>query len=186
MMNKAASLSSSLLVRKGAAEPSRFGPPVAYESKGFPGFDGPPFGDADASGAATPALAKATEQETGGASFEPLPPAAAATVPVRIGETPVADAVPAAAPGKPKTPAPTTRAGGRRIRHSLRLDTARHRRLKLLSAHTGRSLQDILTEALDNWMNGHAKDAGRDGCACLATGGCDDTGTPDGPAGPVS
>ncbi len=58
-------------------------------------------------------------------------------------------------------------AGDERIRLSFRLDPDRHRRLKLLSVHLGKSSQRILDEALDRVLSEAAETIGGGGCACL-------------------
>ncbi len=42
-----------------------------------------------------------------------------------------------------------------RVKLSLRLDRERHTRLRLFAAHTERHLQDILTAALDEYLDRH-------------------------------
>ncbi len=61
--------------------------------------------------------------------------------------------------------------GGRsrdRRRISLRLDPARHRRLKLAATHLGVSLQDVLIAALDSHIARVAPGLVEGGCTCLA------------------
>lgn len=65
---------------------------------------------------------------------------------------------PAAAQTPNLTPvrgAPQTheRAGGARVRISLRLDPARHRRLRLAAVHLDRPLQDLLVAAIDQYLD---------------------------------
>ncbi|HKJ75423.1 MAG TPA: hypothetical protein VKA19_15015 [Alphaproteobacteria bacterium] len=57
---------------------------------------------------------------------------------------------------------------GPRIAMTVRLDHETHRRLRLLSAHTNKSSQDIFTEALENYMKQVAARISGVGCACLA------------------
>ena len=66
---------------------------------------------------------------------------------------------------RPATQKPSRRpngAGQERVAFTLRLDRARYTRLKILAARRGRSGQDILTEALDAYLEACATD-----CACL-------------------
>ena len=51
---------------------------------------------------------------------------------------------------------------------TLRLDRERHLRLKLTSAHARRSVQDILTMALDEYLEKVVPEAFNGGCACLS------------------
>lgn len=86
-------------------------------------------------------------------------------------------AVPCASPGASPGPTPVLaigRAGGggggdanRRIKSTIRLDPDRHRRLKLLSAHLGKSGLDILIEALDLYMDRLGNERGAGACHCL-------------------
>ncbi len=95
----------------------------------------------------------------GGAPVRPVPATSA--------EAPVAKATPAGA--APRTPshdrAPRTGGSGPRIAMTLRLDSARHLRLKLLAAHEGKSCQALLLEALDAMIAQHAPEVTE--CACL-------------------
>ena len=58
---------------------------------------------------------------------------------------------------------------GRPVKFSLRLDPARHRRLKLLAAHRGLSAQSILTKALDRYFDHLAPALSATGCHCFDT-----------------
>jgi hypothetical protein len=57
-----------------------------------------------------------------------------------------------------------------RARVTLWLNEARHFRLKLASAHMQQSLQEILTTALDHYLDQVGPEILREGCICLATG----------------
>lgn len=57
-----------------------------------------------------------------------------------------------------------------RARVTLRLNEARHFRLKLASAHMQQSLQEILTTALDHYLDQVGPEILREGCICLAAG----------------
>lgn len=58
--------------------------------------------------------------------------------------------------------------GTERARVTLRLDEARHLRLKLAAAHLQKSLQEILTTALDRYLDQVAPEILRSNCVCLA------------------
>ncbi len=51
---------------------------------------------------------------------------------------------------------PGNQRGKKRVRVSLRLDLDRHRKLKLVAMQTGRTLQSLLTQALDDYFQRHA------------------------------
>ena len=51
---------------------------------------------------------------------------------------------------------------------TLRLDRERHLRLKLVGAHSRRSVQEILTLALDEYLDRVVPEAFNGRCACLA------------------
>jgi hypothetical protein len=57
--------------------------------------------------------------------------------------------------------------GAARARLTLRLDETRHLRLKLTSAHLQRSLQEILTEALDRYLDQVSPEMLSSNCVCL-------------------
>ena len=50
---------------------------------------------------------------------------------------------------------PGNQRGKKRVRVSLRLDLDRHRKLKLVAMQTGRTLQSLLTQALDDYFQRH-------------------------------
>jgi hypothetical protein len=56
---------------------------------------------------------------------------------------------------------------GRRARVSVRLDRERHLKLRLTAAHLDNSLQDIMTDALDRYLEQISPDVLRNDCACL-------------------
>jgi hypothetical protein len=172
-MNEArpfASLSSGLLARKGAARPAMrpqgFGPHNGFEDLGWNDMVGPePIDDFDGDmpehvpssiSALTPApRAVPTEapepeviaqQRAIAESFaaEAAPEPAPAPVPVAV-EAPAAVVV------LPRRPAPAA-APGRKAAFTLRVDAERHLRLRLATAVTGRSAQQLVTEALDHLL----------------------------------
>jgi len=55
----------------------------------------------------------------------------------------------------------------RRARVSVRLDRDRHFKLKLTAAHLDRSLQDVLIDALDSYLEQIGPEVLRNDCACL-------------------
>lgn len=65
----------------------------------------------------------------------------------------------------------TTAAKSRRVALTLRLDPARHLQLRLLAAHRQMSSQDLLTAALDQYLEDHRCASGLQHCACLAGNG---------------
>ena len=56
-----------------------------------------------------------------------------------------------------------------RSRVSLRLDDERHLRLKLTASHMQTTLQDILTQALDTYLDQISPEVIRDNCLCLGS-----------------
>ena len=178
-MNEArpfASLSSGLLARKGAARPAMrpqgFGPHNGFDDLGWNDMGGEPDADFDGElpehvpssiSALTPApksaQPEATEPEVVAqqraiaesyaaeshadeeAEPEPEPELAAAPTPAPVETRAEVVALPrraavAAAPGKKSA-------------FTLRVDSQRHLRLRLATAVTGRSAQQLVTEALD-------------------------------------
>lgn len=66
--------------------------------------------------------------------------------------------------GRRRVPAGET---GRRVAMTLRLDPDRHLKLRVLSAHAHQSCQQILTQALDDYLGEHCQDHGIKSCRCL-------------------
>lgn len=60
---------------------------------------------------------------------------------------------------------------GRRARVSVRLDRERHLKLKLTAAHLQRTLQDVITDALDRYLEQLGPEVLRTDCACLGMKG---------------
>ncbi|MDT7536228.1 hypothetical protein OVY48_22800 [Sphingobium sp. SA2] len=146
-----ASLTSGLLARKGAAQPAMRRPMMGFGR---------------AVGNAVP------QDDLGwndmGFDVEPVP-SPVEEPPVAIGLTPMTTpvAVPpvvlareelaerikaAPAPRKKAVPAPTP-APGRKAAFTLRLEAERHLKLRLACAVTGRSAQQIVTQALDDFID---------------------------------
>jgi hypothetical protein len=162
-MNEArpfASLSSGLLARKGAARPAMrpqgFGPHNGFEDLGWNDMGPEPVDDFDGDmpehvpssiSALTPAPKSAPQEaaepevvaqqraiaESYAAEADPAP--APAEIPAEVVALPRRAAI-AAAPGKKSA-------------FTLRVDAERHLRLRLATAITGRSAQQLVTEALD-------------------------------------
>ena len=132
-----ASLSSGLLARKGAAKP-------AMRPQGFVGVTHP-----------------ATHDDLGWNDMGDEAPAPAPK-PVVLRQREALDAQIAAPAPAPVRPAP--RAGGKpsparktKAAFTLRLDADRHLRLRLASAVTNRSAQQLVTQALDQFLDSHAE-----------------------------
>jgi len=70
-----------------------------------------------------------------------------------------------------RRPAPANTAAAERIRLSVRMDAERHRTLKLIAAHTGRSLQDHMLAALDAYVEGLSAEVRGGYCLCLNANG---------------
>ena len=165
-MNEArpfASLSSGLLARKGAAKPAMRpqGYNGGFEDLGWndmgghhePEEDLPehvPSSIAALTPAPRPVAPEGAEpeviaqQRAIAESFEPepeaeAPPPAPIKAPAPVVKLPKRAAVPAAEQGK-------------KAAFTLRLDGERHLRLRLANAVTGRSAQQIVTEALDHFL----------------------------------
>jgi len=74
-----------------------------------------------------------------------------------------------AAPSRLLSPAAKRRAAREdtRLRVPLRLDAARHRRLRIAAAHFHKSAQAVMLAALDNYLDRIAPSALDEPCACL-------------------
>jgi hypothetical protein len=172
MMNEArpfASLSSGLLARKGAAKPAMRpqGFNGGFEDLGWNDMGHEPGEELDGDlpehvpssiAALTPAPkhpAQAdspepeviAQQRAIAESFEPEEAEEAEEAPAPV-------QAPAPVVRLPKRPvvAAAAQAGGRKAAFTLRLDGDRHLRLRLANAVTGRSAQQIVTEALDRFL----------------------------------
>jgi len=125
-----ASLSSSLLARKGQARP-------AMRPQSFAAQDDLGWNDM-------------------GAGAPPVPPSIPAVVQQQqdIAEQFGPEASVAASPEPEPTPIPALRAeGGGKAAFTLRLDAERHLKLRIACAMRNRSAQMIVTEALDAYLN---------------------------------
>ncbi|MET0372362.1 MAG: hypothetical protein ABW039_13430, partial [Sphingobium sp.] len=137
-----ASLTPNLLARKGAAQPAMRRPmlgfgramsPAQSEDLGWNdmGFDQAPHAPA-----------------AGPVSVPVSAPTSAALPPVVAERAMLADRIAEAAPDVPQKPA----AVARRAAFTLRLEADRHLRLRLACTMLGRSAQQIVTEALDEFL----------------------------------
>jgi hypothetical protein len=166
MMNEArpfASLSSGLLARKGAAKPAMRpqGFSGGFEDLGWNDMGQEPVDfDTEAPehvpssiAALTPAPKHASQtdapepeviaqQRAIAESFAPAP------APVEEAPAPQAPAAIVKLPQR----APVAAVAGKKAAFTLRLDAERHLRLRLANAVTGRSAQQIVTEALDCFL----------------------------------
>jgi hypothetical protein len=165
-----ASLSSGLLARKGAARPAMrpqgFGPHHGFEDLGWNDMGTEPVGEYEdelpehvpsSISALTPAP-KAAPQDVPQEAPEPEVVAQQRA----IAESFAAEEVPAPAPASaeapaavvalPRRPAPAVVPTGKKSAFTLRVDAERHLRLRLATAVTGRSAQQLVTEALDHLL----------------------------------
>jgi hypothetical protein len=166
-MNEArpfASLSSGLLARKGAARPAMrpqgFGPHTGFEDLGWNDMVGPdPVDDFDGD---LPEHVPSSISALTPAPKSALPEAAEPEVVAQqraIAESFAAEEAPAPAPAErqaavvslPKRQALAV-APGKKSAFTLRVDADRHFRLRLATAVTGRSAQQLVTEALDQLL----------------------------------
>lgn len=149
-----ASLSSGLLARKGSAKP-------AMRPQGFSGFDDLGWNDM---GAPTPPL-QAEHVPSSISALTPLPKGednAVAAQQRAIAETFVdvaEEAPPAPAAAPERAPAEVVRMpkrqalpAGKKAAFTLRLDGDRHLKLRLACAVTGRSAQQLVAAALDDFL----------------------------------
>lgn len=151
-----ASLSSGLLARKGAAKPAMR--PQGYSG----GFDDCGWNDMGGAESATPP-APAEHVPSSIAALTPLPKGEDNPVAVQqrqiaetfehpAEETPLAP-TPMRAPAEiVKLPKRQPVAAGRKAAFTLRLDAERHLKLRLACAVTGRSAQQLVAGALDEFL----------------------------------
>ncbi len=153
-----ASLSSGLLARKGAAKP-------AMRPQGYSGFDDLGWNDMGAPEAVTPP-APVEHVPSSIVALTPLPKSednAVAAQQRAIAETyqeAVEEAAPAPPPAIERAPAEVVElpkraiavAAGKKAAFTLRLDVERHLRLRLACAVTGRSAQQLVAGALDEFL----------------------------------
>ena len=158
-----ASLSSGLLARKGAARPAMrpqgFGPHHGFEDLGWNDMGHePPAGDFEEElpehvpssiSALTPAP-KPAQQEAPEPEVVAQQRAIAESFAAEAAPAP-ADAAPAEVVALPRRSVPAA-ASGQKSAFTLRVDAERHLRLRLATAVTGRSAQQLVTEALDHLL----------------------------------
>jgi hypothetical protein len=171
MMNEArpfASLSSGLLARKGAAKPAMRpqGFNGGFEDLGWNDMGHEPGEEAEGElpehvpssiAALTPAPKHPAQVESPEPEVIAQQRAIAESFEPEEAEAPEAPApVPIQAPAPvvrlPNRPVAAAVAQGRKAAFTLRLDGDRHLRLRLANAVTGRSAQQIVTEALDRFL----------------------------------
>ncbi len=168
-MNEArpfASLSGSLLARKGGAKPAMRPRPLSTESMlddlGWDdmgdAFDAPAQHVPSSISALTPAPKASREdvtpvhvqQRSLADHFEPEDPAEVEAE-AEVEEAPQPVVVKAQAPAKVRRAAAPV-AAGKKAAFTLRLDAERHLRLRLANALTGKSSQQLVTAALDAFL----------------------------------
>lgn len=163
-MKAAASLTGSLLARKGAAYPASYSAPNSTPQPSGGGQGSHNSADVVRSGMPlTPHGTDQGPQMQDGRFVEDMKSEAAAPAPAT-------ESVPAAKAPAPAAPAEAGEAGlpqamdkMGRVRLSVRLDPDRYLRVKMASARTRWSAQDIVIAALDRYLDGSAsKSAGND------------------------
>ena len=165
-----ASLSSGLLARKGSAKPA-----MRPQGYGHGGFDdlgwndmgqepAEPFDDAPEHVPSSIAALTPAPRHIGapGAAAERSEPADAVEPEVVAQQRAIAESFEPEAPPAPKAapvkaavvklPKRVASAPGRKAAFTLRVDAQRHLRLRLATAVTGRSAQQLVTEALDHLL----------------------------------
>jgi hypothetical protein len=159
-MKAAASLTGSLLARKGAAYPAAYSAPSTA----------PSAAPADTDGESQPQRAYNDPRVIASAPPQPEAPAAQDAPPAHDAPAPHDPSGTETSPGAeagPATPAPIPPVAGEealsipqvmdkmgRVRLSVRLDPDRYLRVKMASARTRWSAQDIVIAALDRYLGG--------------------------------
>lgn len=149
-LKQRASLTGALLVRKGAAIPVQLVQQALADEQG-----------------------KSIPQHLVPRALRPLSLVRPTTL--RAVDSPATFDEPSAAPAAPgSTAAPLLAGGGGgmapppdRAKLSLRVDRSRHLRVKLVAAHLRLRVQDILTAALDSYLNRVSPDVSAGKCACV-------------------
>lgn len=162
-MKAAASLTGSLLARKGAAYPAAYSAPSGAPSPDSP--DSTDSTDSNASGGSQPERAYNDPRVIASAP----PPAAAVESPQMqdsqfapdAPDAPEIDQAPAAA-AEESLSIPQVMDKMGRVRLSVRLDPDRYLRVKMASARTRWSAQDIVIAALDRYLGGSAGNSAED------------------------
>ncbi len=154
-----ASLSSGLLARKGAAKP-------AMRPQGYNHFGGHledlgwnDMGAADPVAEHMPSPVTALSPAPRQREEELAPPpvveqqrAIAESFAEDVEPAPERAPAPTARARQPKRPPAPAKPQGRKAAFTLRLDAERHYKLRLASAVSGRSAQNIVTAAFDQWL----------------------------------
>jgi hypothetical protein len=160
---EAASLTSSLLARKGSAVPAAIAlsPLAALSHPALAAMSHAPL--------AAPATALHAPGPSAASSVPPARPAATveswrSPPPFQPARPPLGK--PEAKAGGPKEP-PSRRGSGKSAKVSLRLDDERHRKLRLASVHQQLSGQQILLKALDAYLTSFAPSAMDGNCVCI-------------------
>ena len=146
-----ASLTSGLLARKGAAQPAMRRPVMGFGQQATAALLQDDLGWNDMGFDVTePEPVPAEPRAVVGLTPMTQPPVAAPVPTVMVEREDLAERMEAAV----KTIAPAKRAAtkGRKAAFTLRLDADRHLKLRLASAVVGRSAQQMVTEALDNFL----------------------------------
>ncbi len=153
IMKAAASLTGSLLARKGAAYPASYSAP---SGGGSTGSGGTPYNSAEVVRSGMPSAKPAADegpQMQDGRYVEDVKPAEEPVPPKPESPCAPSEAVEEAV-GIPELPQAMDKMG--RVRLSVRLDPDRYLRVKMASARTRWSAQDIVIAALDRYLGGSA------------------------------
>lgn len=147
-----ASLTSGLLARKGAAQPAMRRPVMGF---GRPAGSTPMQDDLGWNDmgfdVTEPEPVPAEPRAVVGLTPMTPPPVAAPVPPVVAEREELAERM--IRPAKTAAPAPSARKG-RKAAFTLRLDAQRHLKLRLACAVAGRSAQQMVTQALDTFLDG--------------------------------
>lgn len=155
-MKAAASLTGSLLARKGAAYPASYSAPSSAPTESSAAPTGNrAYNDPRVIASAPPAAAPVDDapQMQDGRFVEDFTPAAPAA-PVASGPSDARDVGAVADASGAELPQAMDKMG--RVRLSVRLDPDRYLRVKMASARTRWSAQDIVIAALDKYLDGSA------------------------------
>lgn len=161
-MKAAASLTGSLLARKGAAYPASYSAPNASPQTSGDAQGAHNSADVVRSGMPlTPHTSDQGPQMQDGRFVEEMKGAEAEAAPAPVAAEPAPS--PAASPEVEEAGLPQVMDKMGRVRLSVRLDPDRYLRVKMASARTRWSAQDIVIAALDRYLDGSAsKSAGND------------------------
>jgi len=157
----AASLTGGLLARRGGARPAMRRQPILNGLAAGSPHDDLGWNDMGEGGQEAPTVAETISTAAPGVESN-LPAMSPPVSPIAEQISILTERLKAPARAKAKTVSararPATLAGtGRKAAFTLRIDTERHLRLRLLSAMTNRSAQQLLTEALDTMIAGNSE-----------------------------